>query len=43
MNKKMVAGHDILFVVKKEVLNKTKEENLLAIENALEKNGLFKK
>ena len=43
MDKKIVAGHDILFVVRKEILSKTKEENLLAIENALEKNGLFKK
>ena len=42
MNKKIVAGHDILFVVKKEVLNKTKEENLLAIKNTLEKADLFK-
>jgi ribonuclease P protein component len=43
MDKKIVAGHDILFVAKKEVLGKTEEENLLAIKNALEKNGLFKK
>ena len=42
INKKIVAGHDILFLVKKEVLNKTKEENLLAIKNALEKTGLLK-
>jgi len=42
MNKKMVAGHDILFVVKKEVLNKTKEENLTAIKKALEKTGILK-
>ena len=42
VNKKIVAGHDILFVVKKEVLNKTEQENLFAIRNALEKTGLLK-
>jgi len=40
-NKKMKPGHDILFVARKEILNKTKEENLLAIKNALEKTDLL--
>lgn len=34
---KMNAGHDILFIVKKGILDKTKEENLNALERALEK------
>lgn len=39
---KMSAGHDILIIVKKGILSKTKEENLLAVKNALEKAGLIK-
>jgi ribonuclease P protein component len=42
LNEKISLGHDILFVVKKEVLNKSEEENLLAVNNALEKTGLLK-
>lgn len=43
LNGKMNAGHDILLIVKKETLNKAKEENLLAIENALEKLQLIER
>ncbi len=43
LDRKMNTGHDILLVVKKEILNKTKEENLLTIENALGKTGLIRK
>ncbi len=43
LGKKMNVGHDILIVVKKEILSKTKEENLLAIESVLGKAGLIKK
>jgi len=39
---KMSTGHDILIIVKKEILSKTKEENQLAIENALRKAGIIK-
>lgn len=39
---KMNAGHDILFIVKKGILDKTKEENLIAIEGALEKAGIIR-
>jgi len=41
MSEKMKTGHDILFVVKKEFLNKNNEENLLAIKNSLQKSGLL--
>jgi ribonuclease P protein component len=40
---KMNTGHDILFIIRKEILGKTKEENSLAIENALGKAGIIKK
>lgn len=40
---KMSFGHDILFIVKKEVLSKAKEDNVLAIENSLSKAGVLKK
>lgn len=43
LNRKMNAGYDMLFIVKKGILDKTKEGNLLAIENALGKAGLVKK
>jgi len=42
-NKKMSVGHDILVIAKKEILNKTKEENLLIVEGVLTKAGLFQK
>lgn len=41
MNKKMKPGHDIIIIVKKEVLGKTKKENLLTVENTLEKAELI--
>lgn len=40
---KMSTGHDILLLIKKEVLNKTEEENLLTIESVLKKAGVIKK
>jgi ribonuclease P protein component len=43
LDKKMNKGHDILIVVRKETLGKTKEENFLAIEDALEKAGIIKR
>lgn len=39
---KMGVGHDILIIVKKGILEKTKEENLIAIEDALRKTGVVK-
>lgn len=38
----MNPGHDILLIIKKEILSKTKEENLFTIENALRKAGVLK-
>lgn len=43
LDRKMNTGHDTLFIIKKEILGKTKEENLLTIENALGKAGIIKK
>jgi ribonuclease P protein component len=43
INKKMSTGHDILLIIRKGFLDKTKEENLLLIESSLEKAGLIKK
>lgn len=42
LDKKMSKGHDILFITRKEILTKTKQENKLSIENSLEKAGLIK-
>lgn len=42
MNKSMVPGHDILIIVRKEILNKAKEENVDAVRRVLEKSGLIK-
>ena len=42
LNKNMILGHDILFIVKIGVLNKTKEEIQLSIKRTLEKAGLIK-
>lgn len=39
---KMNVGHDILIIVKKGISSKTKEEIMLAIENALRKAGVIK-
>jgi len=43
LDKKMSKGHDILFIVKKEILTKAKQENQQSIQNALEKAGIIKK
>jgi len=43
LDKKMNKGHDILIIVKKEVLGKTKEENSLAIETTLGRAGIIRK
>jgi ribonuclease P protein component len=43
LNKKMSPGHDILMIVKKNITNITKEENLSAIKAVLEKANLIKK
>lgn len=42
LNKNILVGHDILFIVRSGVINKTKEENYAKIKNALEKSGLIK-
>lgn len=42
LNKNMSSGHDILFVVKLGIINKTKEEIYLLIKQALEKARLMK-
>lgn len=39
---KMSAGHDILLIIRQGVLNKTKEENLSAVKDALKKAGIYK-
>lgn len=38
----MGSGHDILVIVKKEILSRTREENFLAIQSALEKAGVIR-
>jgi len=43
LNKNMLAGHDILFIVKIGSLNKTEGEIHVSIKNALEKAGLIRK
>ncbi len=42
LGEKMNTGHDILLIVKKEILNKTKEENLLTLKSSLEKAGIIR-
>ena len=42
LDRKMNTGHDILIIVRKEILGKTKEENLLTIESSLEKAGAIR-
>lgn len=42
LNKNMMPGHDILFITRIGVLNKTKEENYSIIKSALEKAGLIR-
>lgn len=42
LNKNMAPGHDILFIARAGILNKTKEENQELIKNAIEKAGLMK-
>lgn len=39
---KMSVGHDILLIVKKGVVGKTKEENLLTIETSFKKAGIIR-
>lgn len=43
LSEKMNAGHDILLIAKKEILNKTEEENLLAIKSSLDRLGIINK
>lgn len=43
LNKNMTVGHDILFIVRIGILNKTKEEIYALIKQALEKTRLIKK
>ena len=42
LNRNILSGHDMLFIVRKEALGKTKEENSQAIKSALEKAGIIK-
>lgn len=41
LDRKMNTGHDILIIVRKEILSKTKRENLLTVESSLEKAGVI--
>jgi ribonuclease P protein component len=43
LNKKMNQGHDILLIVKKNIINIAKEENQTAIGVVLKRAGLIKK
>ncbi len=43
LNRNMMPGHDILFIARKDILNKTKEENIGLIKKIIEKAGLIKK
>jgi ribonuclease P protein component len=43
LDKKLNTGHDMLFIVRKGILSKSKEENLLVLEGALEKFRFIKK
>ena len=42
LNKNMSSGHDILFIVRLGIINKTKEEIYILIKEALEKAGFMK-
>lgn len=42
LNKNMLPGHDILFIARPGILNKTKEENQELIKSSIEKAGLMK-
>jgi ribonuclease P protein component len=41
LDQKMNTGHDILLIIKKGVIDKTKEENALVIEQTLIKTGVI--
>lgn len=41
LNKKLALGHDILFIVKKGILEKEKKENQESIKKALKKEGIL--
>lgn len=41
LGKKMSAGHDMLFVIRKGIVGKSREENNLAIENVLKRAGVI--
>ena len=43
LNKNMTTGHDILFIARVGILNKTKEENQDLVKSSIEKAGLIKK
>lgn len=43
LNKNMILGHDMLFIVKTGALGKTGEEIQLSIKSVLEKAGIIKK
>jgi len=43
LSENMTSGHDILLIIKKEIENKTREENSLAVEKTLRKAGIIKK
>jgi ribonuclease P protein component len=43
LEKKINTKHDILIIVRKTVLDKAREENLILVENAFSKAGLIKK
>ena len=41
LGKKMSVGHDILFLTKRSILTKTKEENIATLEQALVRAGII--
>lgn len=43
LNKKMNKGNDLLFIVKTEILEKNKEENVSAVRGAITKANLIEK
>lgn len=42
LNKNMTVGHDILYIAKSGIINKTKEEACLLIKDSLQKAGFIK-
>ncbi len=43
LNRNMFTGNDILLIIKKEIISKTKKEELILLENSLEKLAIIKR